>query len=175
MAYTFLLAQGVAVGASRVEKDLVDKAKDILDLAKVKGTQILLPVDHNCGREFKADTEKNIFAGAIADGWMGLDIGPLSAKLFVAEIAKAKTVIWNGPMGVFEMPPFDAGTLAVAHAVIQATTSGATTVAGGGDTAAALEIAGLSSQLSHVSTGGGASLEMLEGKKFESLVPIDEA
>jgi phosphoglycerate kinase len=94
--------------------------------------------------------------------------------LFAAEIAKAKTVIWNGPMGVFEMPPFDAGTLAVAHAVIQATQSGATTVAGGGDTAAALEIAGLSAGLSHVSTGGGASLEMLEGKKFESLVPIEE-
>ena len=174
MAYTFLLAQGIAVGASRVEKDLVEKAKGILELAKSRATKILLPVDHNCGREFKADTEKNIFPCAIDDGWMGLDIGPNSAKLFTAEIAKAKTVIWNGPMGVFEMPPFDAGTLAVAHAVIQATKSGATTVAGGGDTAAALEIAGLSAGLSHVSTGGGASLEMLEGKKFESLVPIDE-
>ena len=175
MAYTFLLAQGIAVGASRVEKDLVEKAKGILELAKSRATKILLPVDHNCGREFKADTQKYIFAGAIEDGWMGLDIGPQSAKLFAAEIAKAKTVIWNGPMGVFEMPPFDAGTLAVAHAVIQATQSGATTVAGGGDTAAALEIAGLSPGLSHVSTGGGASLEMLEGKKFESLVPIEEA
>ena len=174
MAYTFLLAQGIAVGSSRVEKDLVEKAKGILELAKSRATKILLPVDHNCGREFKADTEKNIFPGAIDDGWMGLDIGPNSAKLFTAEIAKAKTVIWNGPMGVFEMPPFDAGTLAIAHAVIQATKSGATTVAGGGDTAAALEIAGLSAGLSHVSTGGGASLEMLEGKKFESLVPIDE-
>ena len=175
MAYTFLLAQGIAVGSSRVEKDLVEKAKGILELAKSRATKILLPVDHNCAREFKADTQKNIFAGAIDDGWMGLDIGPQSAKLFASEIAKAKTVIWNGPMGVFEMPPFDAGTLAVAHAVIQATKSGATTVAGGGDTAAALEIAGLSADLSHVSTGGGASLEMLEGKKFESLVPIDEA
>ncbi len=175
MAYTFLLAQGIAVGSSRVEKDLVEKAKGILELAKSRATKILLPADHNCAREFKADTQKNIFAGAIDDGWMGLDIGPQSAKLFASEIAKAKTVIWNGPMGVFEMPPFDAGTLAVAHAVIQATKSGATTVAGGGDTAAALEIAGLSSDVSHVSTGGGASLEMLEGKKFESLVPIDEA
>ena len=106
---------------------------------------------------------------------MGLDIGPASQKFFAAEIANAKTVIWNGPMGVFEMPPFDAGTWAVANAVIQATKSGATTVAGGGDTAAALEIAGLSAELTHVSTGGGASLEMLEGKKFESLTPIDEA
>jgi len=175
MAYTFLLAQGVAVGASRVEKDLVDKAKSILDLAKSRATKILLPMDHHCGREFKADTQKTIFSGAISDGWMGLDIGPASQKLFAAEIASAKTVIWNGPMGVFEMPPFDAGTWAVAHAVIQATKSGATTVAGGGDTAAALEIAGLSAELTHVSTGGGASLEMLEGKKFESLTPIDEA
>jgi phosphoglycerate kinase len=174
MAYTFLMAQGVAVGASRVEKDLIEKAKGILDLAKSRGTKILLPMDHHCGREFKADTEKTIFAGAISDGWMGLDIGPASQKLFAAEIANAKTVIWNGPMGVFEMPPFDAGTWAIANAVIQATKSGATTVAGGGDTAAALEIAGLSAEITHVSTGGGASLEKLEGKKFESLTPIDE-
>jgi 3-phosphoglycerate kinase len=158
-----------------VEKDLIEKAKGILDLAKSRATKILLPMDHHCGREFKADTEKTIFTGAISDGWMGLDIGPASQKLFAAEIANAKTVIWNGPMGVFEMPPFDAGTWAVANAVIQATKSGATTVAGGGDTAAALEIAGLSAELTHVSTGGGASLEMLEGKKFESLTPIDEA
>ncbi len=174
MAYTFLLAQGVAVGASRIEKELIEKAKDILKLAASKGTKILLPVDHHCGQELKADTPKTICVGAIDNGWMGLDIGPASQHLFAAEIAKAKTVIWNGPMGVFEMPPFDAGTWAVANAVIQATKSGATTVAGGGDTAAALEVAGLSACLSHVSTGGGASLEMLEGKKFESLVHLDE-
>ncbi|MCE9620070.1 MAG: phosphoglycerate kinase [Planctomycetes bacterium] len=175
MAYTFLLAQGTAVGASRIEKDLVDKANGILQLAQSRGTRVLLPVDHVCGREFKAGTETKISSGSIPEGWMGLDVGPQSEKLFAGEITKAKTVVWNGPMGVFEMAPFDHGTRAVADAVIQATKSGATTIAGGGDTAAALELAGLSGGLSHVSTGGGASLEMLEGKRFESLVPIEEA
>ncbi len=175
MAYTFLLAQGASVGASRVEAELVLKAKEILALARDRGTRILLPIDHRCGREFKAGTASKVEPVNIPEGWMGLDIGPESEAAFAREIARARTVVWNGPMGVFEMPPFDHGTRAVAEAVVRATQGGAITIAGGGDTAAALEAAGLSHGLTHVSTGGGASLEMLEGRRFDSLAPLDEA
>jgi phosphoglycerate kinase len=175
MAYTFLRAQGVATGNSLVEADRVDLAREILAKAKARGCEILLPGDHACGREFKAGTETTVATGAIADGWMGLDIGPATREAFGAAIRSSRTVVWNGPMGVFEMPPFDAGTRAVADAVVAATAAGATTIAGGGDTAAAVEEFGLADKLSHVSTGGGASLEVLEGKHLVCLDAIDDA
>jgi phosphoglycerate kinase len=175
MAYTFLRAQGVATGNSLVEADRVDLAREILAKAAARGCEILLPSDHACGREFKAGTETMVAAGAIDDGWMGLDIGPSTREAFGAAIRSSRTVVWNGPMGVFEMPPFDAGTRAVAAAVVAATAAGATTIAGGGDTAAAVEEFGLADKLSHVSTGGGASLEVLEGKHLVCLDAIDDA
>ncbi len=175
MAYTFLRAQGVATGNSLVEADKVELAASILAAAKAKGKQILLPSDHSCGKEFKTGTESKDFVGAIPDGWMGLDIGPATRAQFTAAIRSSKTVVWNGPMGVFEMPPFDAGTRAIADAVVAATKLGAITIAGGGDTAAAVEQFGVAEQLSHVSTGGGASLEVLEGKKLICLDAIDDA
>ena len=175
MAYTFLRAQGVSTGASLVEADRVGLAAEILAKAKARGCEILLPVDHACGREFKAGTETTTAVGAIPDGWMGLDIGPATRAAFGAAVRSSRTVVWNGPMGVFEMPPFDAGTRAVADAVVDATAAGATTIAGGGDTAAAVEEFGLAARLSHVSTGGGASLEVLEGKHLVCLDAIDDA
>jgi phosphoglycerate kinase len=172
MAYTFSLAQGGKVGKSRVEPDKVDLAKTLL--AEGKG-KLILPVDTHCGDAFKGDCNKVVVAaGQIPDGFEGFDIGPKTIELFEKELATAKTVVWNGPMGVFEMPPFDAGTNAVAHALVDATAKGAVTIIGGGDSAAAIEQAGLAEKVSHVSTGGGASLEMLEGKKFESVAILDE-
>jgi phosphoglycerate kinase len=175
MAYTFLRAQGVATGSSRVEEDRVELARGLLAKAAERGCALLLPVDHVCGREFKAGTETQVVAGAIPDGWMGLDIGPATRATFAEAVRTSRTVVWNGPMGVFEMPPFDAGTRAVAEAVREATAAGATTIAGGGDTAAAVEALGFADGLSHVSTGGGASLEVLEGKRLVCLDALDDA
>jgi len=175
MAYTFLMAQGHGMGRSRVQADMVDEAKSILSLAKERGTRILLPVDHVCAAELKDGVATRTVAGDIPADLMGLDIGPASEQVFATEINGAATVVWNGPMGVFETPPFDRGTNAVAKALAAATARGAVTVAGGGDTAAAVEAAGLASALSHISTGGGASLEMLEGRHFESLDPLMDA
>ena len=175
MAYTFLRAQGVATGASLVEVDRIDLAKDILAKAAAHGCGILLPTDHVCGRALIAGTETTSIIGAIPDGWMGLDIGSATRARFDAAIRSSKTIVWNGPMGVFEMPPFDAGTRAVASAVVAATKLGAVTIAGGGDTAAAVEEFGVASELSHVSTGGGASLEVLEGKHLVCLDALDDA
>ena len=177
MAYTFLKAKGVATGGSRVEAEMVDTARGFLAKAGTAGmAKIMLPVDHHVSREFKADAEKQVTAGeAIDDGWMGLDIGPKTIEAYAKTIAAAKTVVWNGPMGVFEMPPFDKGTRGVADALVACTKQGGTTIVGGGDSAAAIEEFGLADQVSHVSTGGGASLEMLEGKKFETVAILDEA
>jgi phosphoglycerate kinase len=175
MAYTFLRAQGVATGKSLVEEDRVDLAREILAKAALKGCEFLLPTDHVCGREFKAGTETSTVVGAIPDGWMGLDIGPATRARFAEAIRTSRTVVWNGPMGVFEMPPFDAGTRAVADAVAAATAKGAITIIGGGDSAAAVEQLGYADRVSHVSTGGGASLEMLEGKAFETVTVLDDA
>ncbi|MEX0867855.1 MAG: phosphoglycerate kinase [Pirellulales bacterium] len=170
MAYTFSLAQGGQVGDSLVEKDKVDLAKDLLGKG---GDKLMLPVDTHCGDAFKGDCNKQVVpAGQIPDGYEGLDIGPESAKLFAAEVRQAKTVVWNGPMGVFEMPPFDEGTKAVAQAIAD---SDATSIIGGGDSAAAIAQLGFSDQVTHVSTGGGASLEMLEGKKFPAVELLDDA
>ncbi|MCP3956507.1 MAG: phosphoglycerate kinase [bacterium] len=168
MAYTFALARGHAVGDSLVEPDFVDRARAMLERGSGK---LLLPVDDHCATEIATDAEKQIAEGDIPDGYLGLDIGPRTQELFAERIKDAKTVVWNGPMGVFETPPFDAGTRAVAKAVAA---SGATSVVGGGDSAAAVQRMGLADAVSHVSTGGGASLKMLEGAKFASFELLDE-
>jgi phosphoglycerate kinase len=164
MAYTFLVQQGRKVGKSLVEQDLVGAAGKVLAQAKAAGKKLLLPVDHVCAAEFKADSAPSVHAGDIPDGLMGLDIGPKTVAAYVDALKGAKTVVWNGPMGVFEMDAFCKGTEAVANAVAAATKAGAFTVVGGGDSVAAAEKLGVTDQLSHVSTGGGASLELLEGK-----------
>lgn len=170
MAYTFSLAQGGAVGNSLVEPDKVELAKSLLDKA---GDKILLPVDTHCGNDFRGDCDKQVVAaGEIPEGFEGLDIGPKTAEKFASIIQDAKTVVWNGPMGVFEMPPFDNGTKAVAQAIAD---SDATSIIGGGDSAAAISQLGFEDQVSHVSTGGGASLELLEGKTFAAVEILDEA
>ena len=175
MAYTFSLAQGGKVGDSLVEEDKVDLAKQLMDQA---GDKLVLPVDTVAADRFpktKQDAEaaekKTCKAGEIPDGFEGLDIGPETSERFAQKIKDAKTVVWNGPMGVFEQPPFDAGTRAVAEAIAE---SGATSIIGGGDSAAAIEAFGLSDKVSHVSTGGGASLEMLEGKRFRAVDVLDD-
>jgi phosphoglycerate kinase len=170
MAYTFMMVQGRKVGASKVEKERADVAKKILDDAKAKNVAILLPVDHIVGKEFKPDTEKRT-VDDIPEGWMALDIGPKTTAAFKAELAKAKTVLWNGPLGVFEMDAFAAGTREIASALAAGK---ATTIVGGGDTAAAVEKFGVASKMSHVSTGGGASLEFLEGKTLPGIAALSE-
>ncbi len=170
MAYTFALAQGGQVGDSLVEPDKVPLAKELLAKA---GDKLALPIDTHCGDKFSADCQKQIFpTTAIPSGYSGFDIGPQTIEKFTRLIADAQTVVWNGPMGVFEMPPFDAGTRAVAQAIAD---SQATSIIGGGDSAAAIAQLGFEDQVTHVSTGGGASLEMLEGKKFAAVELLDEA
>lgn len=172
MAYTFSLAQGGKVGGSLVEKDKVDLAKELL--AKSNG-KLHLPVDTHCGDDFgniAGCNKKIVPAGQIPDDMEGLDIGPETAKNYAEIIKGAKTVVWNGPMGVFEKPPMDAGTRAVAEAVAS---SDAISIIGGGDSAAAVEQLGFADRVSHVSTGGGASLAMLEGKNFTAVDLLDEA
>ena len=171
MAYTFFLAQGKEVGKSLVEKDKVDLAKELI--AK-HGSKIKLPIDTVVSDKMSDDAVTKVVEGNIPADLEGFDIGPKTAKLYADEIAKSKTVIWNGPMGVFEKKPFQAGTKAVAEAVAAATSkSGATTIIGGGDSAAAIEIFGLADKVSHVSTGGGASLEFLENGHFATLDILD--
>jgi 3-phosphoglycerate kinase len=166
MAYTLLKAQGKPVGASKVEADRLDLAKKILTQAR-----IVLPVDHVAADKFDAAAKTQIVAD-VPEGWMGLDIGPKSVELFKAELSKSKTVLWNGPLGVFEMDPFARGTKAVAEHL--AGLKGVTTVVGGGDTAAAVEKFGVAGKMSHVSTGGGASLEFLEGKTLPGIAALTE-
>lgn len=161
MAYTFFAAQGKAVGTSICEADKLDMAKELLALAAQKGVKLLLPVDTVVADRFADDANKQtVDADQIPEGFMGLDIGPKSCALFAEVIKSAKTIIWNGPMGVFEMPSFAAGTRCVAEAMAQ---SGAVTIIGGGDSASAVASMGLEEQITHISTGGGASLEFLEG------------
>ena len=169
MAYTFSLAQGGSVGGSLVEKDKVELAKQLIEKG---GDKLVLPVDTHCGDDFNSDCNKKVVkAGEIPDGFEGLDIGPETAKQYAEIVKGAKTVVWNGPMGVFEMPPFDEGTKAVAQAIAD---SESTSIIGGGDSAAAIEQLGFAEQVTHVSTGGGASLEMLEGKSFASVDLLDD-
>ncbi|RPF79928.1 MAG: phosphoglycerate kinase [Rhodothermaceae bacterium TMED105] len=167
MAYTFYRAMGLSIGTSIVEEDKIELAKSLLDKASTKGVELLLPEDNVIASAFSADAEiQTVLRDSIPDQWMGLDIGPLSQALFAEKVKRAKTVLWNGPMGVFELEPFAKGTLAVAQALVEATEAGATTIIGGGDSAAAITQLGLESSVSHVSTGGGASLELLEGKEL---------
>jgi phosphoglycerate kinase len=175
MAYAFFKAQGKDIGASKCDPADVPIAGGFLAKAGKNGlAKIMLPVDTHCTDKFAADGPKKVAGGGeIGAGWMGLDIGPKTVKQYVKTVKAAKTVVWNGPMGVFEMPPFDAGTKAIADALVAATQKGATTIVGGGDSAAAIEQFGLAAKVSHVSTGGGASLEMLEGKKFASVELLD--
>jgi 3-phosphoglycerate kinase len=174
MAYTFFKALGKTVGKSLCEDDFLDKATELLERAKDVGHEIVLPVDTVVAKEFKAGAENKVVSGDIEDDWQGMDIGPQTRKLFAKKLAGAKTIVWNGPMGVFEMAPFDEGTKAVALAVAEATGKGARSVIGGGDSASAVEKLGLQNKITHVSTGGGASLEFLEGKKFVCIEILDE-
>lgn len=173
MAYTFLKSKGVNIGASRVEEDKIDLAKDLLKIAKEKGIKILLPLDHVCAKEFKDDAESFITSDSNIDSnLMALDIGPKTVELYRNEILKSKTIVNNGPMGVFEFKKFATGTIEISKALAEATKLGAVTVVGGGDSASAVKKAGVEKLVSHVSTGGGASLEFLEGKALPGIVSL---
>ena len=173
MAFTFLAAQGYRVGDSLLESDQVDTVKGFIDQARASGVTLLTPIDVVIADAFSADAATEVVAAdAIPDGWRGLDIGPRTAALFAEQIADAATVVWNGPMGVFEMTPFAAGTRAVAEALAA---SNAMTVVGGGDSAAAIRLLGLDeADFGHISTGGGASLEFLEGKTLPGIAVLEE-
>ena len=172
MAYTFLAAKGVPVGKSRVEQDKLELARQILDKAKAKGVDFELPVDHVCATEPKETAERVVVNGtAIPDGLMGLDIGPRTLDRYRQRILAAKTVFWNGPMGLFEQKPWAEGTFGVAKAIAEAS---GITVVGGGDSAAAVEEAGLVDRMKHVSTGGGASLEFIEGRDLPGVKVLEE-
>jgi phosphoglycerate kinase len=174
MAYTFLKALGREVGESRVETEHLAAAKAMVDKAARLGCQLHLPSDHVCSTQFTEHAgDIEVFRDSIKPGFMGLDIGPATQSAFTAVIRKAKTIVWNGPMGVFEWAPFRVGTEQVARAMAEATAAGATTIVGGGDSTAAAEKFGVADKLSHVSTGGGASLEMLEGKPFQAVELLD--
>jgi 3-phosphoglycerate kinase len=175
MAYPFLKAQGKQIGSSKASDDDVAAAKNLLDMAGKAKCELFLPVDHVVSTKFGEDGERGVFDGAIKDGYMGLDIGPKTVELFTGVVAKAKTVVWNGPMGVFEWAFTAVGTKMVAKAMVDATKRGTTTIVGGGDSAAAAEQFGLAAGFSHVSTGGGASLEMLAGKPFATVELLDNA
>ena len=175
MTYTFYKAEGLPIGNSLLEEDKVELAGSLMEKAKANNVDIMLPVDSIVGREFKEDTEtKTVPQDGIEDGWMAMDIGPKSAELFGDEIKEAKTIIWNGPMGVFEMDAFAKGTFAVAGAMSTATENGAITIIGGGDSASAIKKAGLEEKVSHVSTGGGASLEYLEGIELPGIACLTD-
>ncbi len=176
MAYTFLAALGRKVGSSKVETDKLPEAKKLLDMAAKLKCALHLPVDHVCSTEFAERAgDIHVFDENIGDGYMGLDIGPKTQTNYAMVLRKAKTIVWNGPMGVFEWMPFKIGTRMVADAIVQATAGGAISIVGGGDSAAAAEAFGLADKFSHVSTGGGASLEMLAGKPFTTVSLLDEA
>ncbi|WGS64468.1 triose-phosphate isomerase [Marinitoga aeolica] len=174
MMFTFLKALGKEIGSSRFEEDKVELAKELLEKANEKGVEIVLPVDAIVAQKLEAGVEKKVVKidDGIEDGWMGLDIGPESIELFKSKLNGAKTVVWNGPMGVFEIEDFATGTKEVAMMVADITEEGATTIIGGGDSAAAIELFGLERKVSHVSTGGGASLEFLEGKELPGIASI---
>ncbi len=172
MAYTFLETMGQSVGASRVEKESLGLAEAALARAAEKGVDFLLPLDHVTARAFEEDAEWQTVSGSISDGWMGLDIGPATIDLYLEALVGAGTVIWNGPMGVFEWESFATGTRAVAEAIAA---SDCFSVVGGGDSAAAVKRFGLSDRFSHVSTGGGASLEMMEGKVLPGIAALTDA
>lgn len=172
MSYTFQVALGGKVGDSLLDKDRIDFAKEMMALAESKGVKLLLPVDNEAGDEFSNDTMRATFHSRdIPDGWEGMDIGPETQEIFAAEVSKAKTVIWNGPMGVSEFSNFAQGTIAVAQAM--ANIDGMTII-GGGDSAAAVEKLGFADKMTHISTGGGASLEFMEGKELPGIAAIED-
>ncbi len=176
MIFTFYKARGLSVGGSLVEEDKLELAKSLEAKAKEKGVDLLLPTDVVVADKFAPDAEaQTVSVDAIPDGWMGLDIGPDSVKVFQEALKQCKSVIWNGPMGVFEFDKFAAGTEAIAHTLAELTPQGVTTIIGGGDSVAAVEKVGVAEQMSHISTGGGASLELLEGKELPGIAALDEA
>jgi phosphoglycerate kinase len=176
MIFTFYKARGLSVGKSLVEDEFLDLAKSLEAKAKEKGVELLLPTDVVVADKFDKDADtQTVSVEAIPDGWMGLDIGPDSVKVFQAALADCKTVIWNGPMGVFEFDKFAKGTEAIARTLADITKTGTTTIIGGGDSVAAVEKVGVADQMSHISTGGGASLELLEGKVLPGIAALEEA
>jgi phosphoglycerate kinase len=175
MAYTFLKSQGLPIGKSLLEADKLDLARRVLQEARERKFRLLLPSDHVIGADFRADTQTRVVPVAdTPEGWMGLDIGPETCVTFSSAIATAKTIVWNGPMGVFEMPAFARGTLEMAKAVAAATSAGAISIVGGGDSVAAVHQAGLAGAISHISTGGGASLEFLAGRKLPGVEALTD-
>ena len=173
MAYTFYKAQGYGVGNSVCELDKLDLATSLMEKAKAKGVKMLLPLDNKIGKEFKPDTESKVVKySEIPDGWEGFDIGPETIKLYTEELQKAKTVLWNGPVGLFEFDQFAVGTNSIAKCLSEL--KDCTTIIGGGDSAAAVTKAGLADKMSHISTGGGASLEFIEGKKLPGIECIQD-
>jgi phosphoglycerate kinase len=176
MANTFFKAQGIPIGASRVEADKTDLANELVDLAKKRGVKLLLPIDAVEAREIRSDaptrnTSRLSPGHGITDGWQAVDAGRATVALFEEEIAKAKTILWNGPLGIFEIPEFAAGTIAIAEALAK---SGATTIIGGGDSVTAVKQAGLADKMTFISTGGGASLELLEGKELPGVAALTD-
>ena len=172
MAYTFMKSLGEEVGDSLLEADYLDYAKEMLEKAEEKGVKMLIPVDTVVANDFSNDADfKTVGRGGIEKGWQGVDIGPETSKLFADALKDAKTVVWNGPMGVFEMPNFAKGTEAVAKALAEID---ATTIIGGGDSAAAVNNLGFGDKMTHISTGGGASLEFLEGKELPGVVAAND-
>jgi phosphoglycerate kinase len=174
MAYTFLKSQGAQVGKSLVEDDKLGLAKELLAEAKEKNVRFLLPVDHVVADKIDASAKTRTMSTSepVPDGYMGLDIGPKTVEAFASEIKNAKTILWNGPMGVFEVAPFAHGTIKIAQAV--AANQEATSIVGGGDSVAAVHAAGVAEKITHVSTGGGASLEFLEGKKLPGVEALTD-
>src|SRR5271156_6412106 len=174
MAYTFFKAQGLPIGKSLVENDKLDLARGLLDQARERKFNLLLPVDHVLAESPDSTATKVTRIDATPEGWMGLDVGPQTVELFRAQISKARTIVWNGPLGMFEKPAFAAGTLGIAKAVAAATEAGATSIIGGGDSVAAAEQSGVAKQISHISTGGGASLEFLAGEKLPGVEALTD-
>ena len=176
MVFTFLKAKGLATGSSLVEDDYLETAKKVMASAEAKGVELILPKDIVIADNFAPDANTQVVkAEEIPDGWMGLDNGPAATKMIQEKLADCKTVIWNGPMGVFEMDAFAKGTFAICDTLKELTEKGAITIIGGGDSVAAVEKAGLADAMSHISTGGGASLELLEGKVLPGVAALDEA
>jgi phosphoglycerate kinase len=174
MSYTFAKAQGGMIGDSLLEADKLDFVLELMEKAKAKGVNLILPLDTVISKAFANDAEQGLAnKGEIPDGWMGLDIGPKTRELFAETVLKSKTILWNGPMGVFEMESFDKGTKAIAEAVVEATQQGAFSLIGGGDSAAAVNKFGYGDQVSFVSTGGGALLEYMEGKVLPGVAALE--
>lgn len=174
MAYTFLKAEGHKVGKSLCEDDQLGYARDMVAAAKAKGVKLLLPVDNVAADKFAPDAKTQVVGDDIPDGWMGLDIGPKTTALYADAIKSAKTVVWNGPMGCFEMDAFNKGTFGVCAAVAEVKANGGVSIIGGGDSVSAVKKSGLAAKMSHISTGGGASLEFLEGKELPGVAALND-